>query len=215
MGQLRTACKNGHPYPENAYVRGNGHRFCKKCGVENATKMRRRMGILPPGERKKYSRPRPTVPPNTDEVGYIPLTHGRYATVDIADYDFLMQWNWQAVRHSDLWYAVRTEDKKRVSMHGVVLGMSHIDHVDHDGLNNRRVNLRPATTQQNNQNTRLYRNSTTGFKGVTMDHGKARARIHVDGKAIYLGCFGSKEQAARAYDDAARLHFGGFACPNL
>jgi hypothetical protein len=214
--QKTSACKNGHQFPENAYVRpDNGHRFCKQCVVEAKQRRRREQGVPRLGERGKLNVPRGPVPENTAEVGYIPLTQGKYATVDIADYAMLMQWNWQAACNRSIWYAVRTVDTNVLGMHSFLLGTKKVDHQDHDGLNNRRSNLRPATSAQNSRNAKLRRDSTTGFKGVTVDRGKSRSRITVDGSTISLGYYSEPEMAARAYDEAAKNLHGEFACHEL
>lgn len=89
-----------------------------------------------------------------------------------------------------------------------------IDHRDHDGLNNRWVNLREATSSQNKMNQRKGTLSLSGIRGVFLDKRDGRwfARVTVNGRHHHLGRFSSKEQAAIAYADAApRLH-GEFAC---
>jgi hypothetical protein len=95
------------------------------------------------------------------------------------------------------------------------------DHVNGDGLDNRRANLRVCTFGENLMNTRLYRNSTTGLKGVTKAHldrfgaQRYRAQIQVRGVPHSLGCFGSATEAAKTYDRAALKHFGEFAVTNF
>jgi hypothetical protein len=89
-----------------------------------------------------------------------------------------------------------------------------IDHADRDDSNNRVENLRLATGSENQRNRGAQRNNTTGFKGVSFDRRTKRysASIAVHGRQIWLGRFDSKQAAARAYQDAARLHHGEFAC---
>jgi hypothetical protein len=106
-------------------------------------------------------------------------------------------------------------------MHNLVIqippGM-FCDHINHNGLDNRKANLRPATHTQNVWHRRRFNRSTlSGYKGVDQPPGSKRwrARITVNGKRIYLGSFQSKIAAARAYDDAARKHYGRFAAPNF
>ncbi|MDT4872900.1 AP2 domain protein [compost metagenome] len=90
-----------------------------------------------------------------------------------------------------------------------------VDHRDGNKLDNRRGNLRQATQGQNAKNTRLARNNTSGFKGVSRTaEGRWRARITVDRKEIRLGVFGTPEEAAAAYDKAAKQMHGEFASPN-
>lgn len=98
------------------------------------------------------------------------------------------------------------------------VGMS-IDHIDGNSLNNCLENLRIATQSQNIGNS-VGRPHSSVFKGVfRWERGRKLqpwcARIKVNGKSYHLGMFASEEEAARAYDAAARLHFGQFARPNF
>lgn len=90
-----------------------------------------------------------------------------------------------------------------------------VDHVDHNRLNNTRSNLRIATRYQNSCNRQMGRNNAIGYKGVQLHGRKWRADITVNGKTTYIGLFQTKEEAARAYDNAAYRHFGEFAKPNF
>jgi hypothetical protein len=87
-----------------------------------------------------------------------------------------------------------------------------VDHKDHDGLNNQRRNIRSCTNRQNQQNRKPSR-----LKGFIFNrtNGNYNARIHVNGKMIYLGVGKTPEEAARIYDKAAVKYFGRFACPNF
>jgi hypothetical protein len=90
---------------------------------------------------------------------------------------------------------------------------AQIDHRDGNGLNNAWANLRLATNSQNKANTGLYKNSTTGLKGVSVERttGKFLAQIQKDGQKVYLGLFPSPQQAHEAYLQAAKHLFGEFA----
>jgi hypothetical protein len=146
----------------------------------------------------------------------IPLTQGKFAIVDDEDFEALLQFKWHVNRHRSTWYAVRWIGSQKIHMHRVItnapLGMD-VDHIDGDGLNNQRSNLRVCSKQENHWNQGLNRNSTSGFKGVVW-HKWARkwqAHIRVNGKRLYLGLFNDKTAAARAYNEAATKHFGNFA----
>lgn len=87
-----------------------------------------------------------------------------------------------------------------------------VDHINLNGLDNRWVNLRPATKQQNGWNTPKPRTNTTGFKGVSRDRrGKFRATIRVGGRQVWLGFHDTAEEAHAAYCEAAREQFGEYA----
>jgi hypothetical protein len=145
----------------------------------------------------------------------IPLTQNQNALVDSGDFDWLSQWNWtlQASRSSRTSYAYRKEGKRTVYMHCVILGMtgkSEVDHRDQDGLNNGRSNLRPSTHGQNTCNVEKRR-SARKFKGVWCDHGKWRFCVRFNGHQIYQGGYGSAEEAAIGYNEAAQKLHGEFA----
>jgi hypothetical protein len=155
----------------------------------------------------------------------IPLTHGQVAMVDDADYDWLMQWDWKAqyANNTHGWYAVRYDcslgECAVVRMHRVILGAKKsefVDHIHHNGLDNRRTEIRLCTFNQNGHNRRMYLNNTTGFKGVSYEkqRDKYRARLQVNGKMVSIGRYLTPELAAAAYDAAAIKYFGEFALTN-
>jgi hypothetical protein len=106
-----------------------------------------------------------------------------------------------------------------VLLHRFILGAQKgqiVDHINHDGLDNRKSNLRFGTKSQNTANQRLRTNNTTGFKGAYRWPGSNRwhSTIKVRQKLIHLGNFDSAVEAARAYDRAALEHFAEFAMTN-
>lgn len=174
--------------------------------------------------RPPQSRP-PVVQPEDASIRLIALTQGQVATVDAADYDWLMRWNWCA--HWNQWtksyYARRRGDNgKLVGMHAQVLVTSDTlipDHINGNTLDNRRVNLRLVSRSQNNQNRSISTRNRSGFKGVFRRRNRSvwLAQITEPGKKkrTHLGSFPSPEDAARAYDRAAEKHFGPFAKLNF
>jgi hypothetical protein len=153
----------------------------------------------------------------------IPLTQGKVALVSDHRYEYLMQWKWHA-RHrlGGGWDAGRTVlGHKTVLMHRVIMNAPEsviVDHADGDGLNNVDENLRACTKTENNRNRRINKNNTHSFKGVSKRPNcpirPYKARIHVNGKLIHLGHFSTAEDAARAYDAAAKVYFGNYAKTN-
>lgn len=159
---------------------------------------------------------------NSQSHKEIPLTHGKIAIVDAADYEYLNQWKWGATRPYRVWYAVRYIGKKGrggfpLRMHREILSVSSpaqtIDHVNGDGLDNRRCNLRLASTRQNCYNVGARKDNKSGQKGVTWHKAsrKWRAQIAVPGKIKHLGTFAEKAEAIKAYQLAAREVHGEFA----
>lgn len=152
----------------------------------------------------------------------IPLTQGKVALVDDADFERLNQFKWFAAFGGGIeFYAKRMtiiEGKRKVlRMHRVILGLMDnpicCDHIDGNGLNNQRNNLRLCTRQENNRNVSSRRDSISKYKGVSSykKSKKWRSFISVDGKYIHLGYFHSEKDAALAHNEAALKYHGEFA----
>jgi hypothetical protein len=156
----------------------------------------------------------------------IALSQGAYAVVDDCDYAFLSRWKWTLWKTAGRTYAYRktprSTGQKSIYMHAVVaarkgLPTQRVDHVDNDGLNNRRRNLRPSTQSQNGMNRDRPRHNTTGYKGVslTTNSNRFRARITVNGQGRQIGVFDTALEAAYAYDGEALSLHGSFARLNF
>jgi hypothetical protein len=150
----------------------------------------------------------------------IQLTKGFVALVDDADYEWLSRQKWQASWNGGNWYAVKTDVIGTMYMHRAIANApsgSVVDHVDGNTLNNQRCNLRTCSQSENMQNRGKTKTNTSGYKGVTWhrNRNKFLAQIKVNNKNIYLGYFKSAEDAARAYDEAAKKHHGAFAYYNF
>lgn len=160
-----------------------------------------------------------------EEIKYIPLTQGKVAIVDAADYALLSQWKWCARQDGKTWYATRNghdPDGKRITvrMHRQILDAplgAEVDHRNADGLDNRRANLRLATKAENGRNRSAPSNNTSGYKGVSWNkrHQEWYAHITADKKRKHLGHYDSQESAALAHDRAARELYGEFAKTNF
>lgn len=148
----------------------------------------------------------------------IPLTNGMFAMVDDADYQELVQYEWQAHQSTkDKWYARRSEylgEYKQTHhyMHRQIMGFPDVgvDHRDGDGLNNQKSsNLRLATQSDNMCNTRIRKDNTTGFKGVHLRSDTLKYAVYVwkDGKRKCAGCYPTIEEAVAVRAQvAAELH---------
>lgn len=161
---------------------------------------------------------------------------GKYfAIVDDEDYSFLMQWKWAigTSKSSKNIYAVRSHSPKQ--MHRVILKLTDknkfVDHIDHNGLNNQKNNLRIATSSENNKNTKssgfskylgvaLHKQRIISFRKKTNDYVERlyvywQANIRINGKNINLGTFKNEIDAAQAYNNAAIKYHGEFANINI
>lgn len=156
----------------------------------------------------------------------LPLTQGFTAIIDDDERGReASMWKWYARRNGQRIYAARgiwgagpNGQVKIEYLHNFILGVKGVDHINGDGLDNRLANLRPATHQQNLRGFQRKRQcSTSKFRGVYWAklNQKWAAQIKIHCRATYLGLFDSEEDAARAYDAAARNYFGEFAHLNL
>jgi len=157
-------------------------------------------------------------------VKTIPLSRDLYACVDDDDFCWLSQWKWCAVAAQRTHYAMRyasapSGEKRGVLMHRLILAPPSglwVDHIDCDGLNNQRANLRPVDPRQSAMNRRPQLGGTSAFKGVWRDNSPRnrkpwRAAIRLGGRLLYLGRFMDEAAAAAAYAEAADTHFGEYA----
>ena len=159
---------------------------------------------------------------------------GEEIFVSDEDFDYLNQFTWYVKKYKYTSYAKRGHDG--ISMHREILGITDgsviIDHVDHNGLNNQRENLRVANKSTNAMNK--FCNGEIPYKGVSIRRQKQRyfhkgtgeyryaktkdsivARIKVNGKSITIGSgFKTIEEAALAYNQAALKYHGEFAVLN-
>jgi hypothetical protein len=158
-------------------------------------------------------------------VKSIPLTRGYEAIVDDEDYAELSKHKWRAMACRVV-YAGRSskvgEGGKRhlILMHRVVnntpVGME-TDHINGNGVDNRKSNLRTASRVQNARNMPPYSGGTSRYKGVSWVKRERKwyAKITVNKKSIGLGYYADEARAAAAYAERAKLEFGEFARVSL
>jgi hypothetical protein len=164
----------------------------------------------------------------TTEYREIPLTQGQVSLVDSADYEWLSQWRWTARwdKYTKSFYAGRNFDdtsgkRNTILMHRQILGLMagdkrKGDHENRNTLDNRRGNLRIATTGQNAANRITRDSNRSGFKGVYRPKGRKgnkpwMARAGVNGREVFLGYYATPEEAHAAYCAAAAEIHGEFA----
>jgi hypothetical protein len=155
-------------------------------------------------------------------VREIPLTKGRVAVVDEADFARLSQRKWLI---KDNRYAARNRRKddpeggRFIYMHREVIGPLASDqvpdHINGDTLDNRRENLRACTQAENLRNRRPHSEGRFPYKGIKVKGGRWTAHLMISGRRIYSKSFPTMEEAARAYDVLAREHHGVFARLNF
>ncbi len=161
----------------------------------------------------------------------VELSKGYFALVSDKDYSRVSALNWCAhvrrrkdgsIKNVYAIHNIHNPDHTTTAllMHRFILKVSNptveVDHKDHNGLNNQRLNLRKATGQQNKHHSRKRVDNTSGFKGVHWDAARQqwKATIKLDSKTKHLGYFGKVKDAANVYDKAAKKCFGRFAVTN-
>ena len=153
-------------------------------------------------------------------VAAIPVGLHHFALVDREDFERVIALDWHPRVTDHTVYAAAKIDSRLVRLHRFVLGAACpalVDHINRIGLDCRKANLRPATHTENAINRKRDIRNTSGYKGVSW-HGQAqkwRALIKVGDVWHSLGLHATPEDAARAYDAAARQHFGEYARLNF
>ena len=153
----------------------------------------------------------------------INLTKNKFTIVDDEDFDRVSQYKWYANKNGYFYYAIRTvidQDRQyNLYMHRFILDAKRgdiIDHINGNGLDNRRLNLRFCNKMQNGQN-RFNTYGFSKFRGVSWrkDRNRWRSYIVVNGKQKSLGHYVDEIDAAKEYDKAAIKYFGEYASLNF
>lgn len=157
------------------------------------------------------------------DIAYVPLSQGFEAVIDASDVPLVLNRSWYVQKSQNTNYAmsgVKKNGKRTTELMHRLIAMPpkdmEVDHIDGDGLNNRRSNLRCATKSQNQRNSRRNCLNTSGFKGVHWYESKRRwqAQIMLNKKQHHLGYFKTAEEAHSAYVAASERLHGEFGRTN-
>lgn len=152
------------------------------------------------------------------------LRNGLIALIDASDYPMLSVHRWNGYKNGNTWYAYRAvrhpvrgwKSPQLIMLHREIIGARDgqpVDHINRNGLDNRRENLRICTLVQNFANGRARR---PGYRGVYVSGRKWEAKISAGpGKSKRLGTFETAEEAAHVWDIAAVARYGEFAVLNF
>lgn len=152
----------------------------------------------------------------------IQLTQGQIALVDDEDFEYLSAFKWFANKHRNTYYAGRQSSRinglqRTQLMHCIIMNHKGIDHIDCNGLNNQKNNLRICTNSQNAMNRIPIKGTSSKYKGVSFHNRDKKwySYIKKNQKLINLGTFINEVDAAKAYDKKAIELFGEFAHLNF
>ena len=161
------------------------------------------------------------------EIGIIPLTQGKFALVDAEDFNTVSKYKWHAHRQprkkaKDSWEAIGWVEGKPIKMHRFIMGLTSddkimIDHINHNGLDNRKENLRLCSNGGNQANQRIIPGSSSSYKGVSWHKASRKWRVSIskNNEKFEINGFVNEIEAAKAYDEKAKELFGNFAQLNF
>lgn len=158
---------------------------------------------------------------NDDVISKIKIGDSLYAQISGIDYQMLSTFKWRSNKSGRMFYATTKLRGKTLLMHRLILSCEEgqeVDHIDGDGLNNARFNLRICTRAENQQNRGIFKNNKSGYCGVYYDIRKKkpwRAEINSNHRRYFLGYFGTPKEAAVSYNEAATKLHKGFAKLNV
>ena len=184
-----------------------------------------RLVVLATDSCEKFVRSRELIAPYLAEAlaegaKLIPLSRGKFAIVDAADFELVNRYKWHANKGGRTYYATSQEKRRAISMHRLILNAPaglFVDHINHNGTDNRRANLRFCTWAENCRNSLPRQGESSRYKGVHWCKRRKKffATITFNRKKRGLGYFDCEIDAAKAYDKKAKELFGEFAYLNF
>ena len=153
----------------------------------------------------------------------VPLTQGYIAIVDDEDFEKIKHHKWSITSNKEKThvYARAKIAGKTIKLHRYILGLTDksmvVDHIDHNGLNNTRSNLRVCTLKENQANQKPKKNAASKYRGLAWNKQRLKwqVSIKVNGVQKYLGIYKNEDEAARVYDKHAKIQYGEFAYLNF
>lgn len=142
-------------------------------------------------------------------IGY--ALNGKEFYFDLEDYDKIKDYTWNVADG----YVVSDSYKRTTRFHRFIMNCNNrkfdIDHINHNTVDNRKNNLRIVTRSQNQMNTKLRSNNTSGVKGVSKQDNKWKVSIQVNKESKYIGLFDNFDDAVKARKNAEKKYFGEYA----
>ena len=150
----------------------------------------------------------------------IKLTQGYVTLIDDEDLKWLNHYEWCVSLGSERKTAYAMNSLNKL-MHVIIMQHHNLwipgygtDHIDRNGLNNQKYNLRVASKSENGANSTMKKNNTSGYRGVWFSKGMWHVGITVNYRKIFLGSYVDKHHAARIYNYYSKLYFGDFGFKN-
>ncbi len=161
--------------------------------------------------------PKEVIPQSSENFREIPLSRGVTAKVDSEDFDWLTELgSWSLSKTGYAYNRGLKMHRVIFAYHGLCNKGESLDHINRDKLDNRKANLRIADNRQNAGNVGLLNTNTSGIRGVYWHKTEQKwiAALYINNKKKTIGRFTNKKDAAQAYNEAAKEHFGEFAYLN-
>lgn len=139
------------------------------------------------------------------EIELFSTKHGvKNTIIDLEDVDKCKNYRWFFVLDGNTFYSYAHKGSTTIKLHRLIMDAPTkivVDHINRDGLDNRKINLRLCTQKENIRNSKLYKNNSSGYKGISFIRNKWRSRIFIEGKDKHLGLFDTLEEAITAREN--------------